>query len=379
MIDALDLSMPPATARERRAEVLRRFGATQAELDELLVYTQIPFNFSGPLVLLDEPFTAVWEEYLAASEVEGVFPVLQRVLHQLRFPVREGMSGEGAYAAATRRGDLSALGTGGLFEEGLQLRAPGRLRLELHPTPAGRIPVLTAPVREDFVALVQALARRNEPVPLPDSMGALMISGYNNWDRVRRYRKAWEDEAPAGETWVDAFQRLIPQKPRYQDRMILLSEGPYSAVPAADLGLDEAEWLDLSHAIRKEHESAHYYCKRVLGTMRYHVFDEMIADAYGLAAGAGAFRPAWLLRFFGLHHGGPFPQEGGRMWNYSDGLSHDAVRVLAALVRRWVQAVAAVMPATPVAGARDQAALIRSLASAGLGDVDEGPNSKSNE
>ena len=36
--------------------------------------------------------------------------------------------------------------------------------------------------------------------------------------------------------------RIVPYRELYQDRFILLSDGPYSAVPAADLGLDDAEW-----------------------------------------------------------------------------------------------------------------------------------------
>lgn len=347
-----------STRRAERAEELRQLGATDKDLAALLEYTETPFDFSGPLVLGDEPFVTVWDEYAEASEAEGVFPVLQRALVQLRFPVREGISETGVYRSATRRGDVSALGTSGLLGDGPRLTAPERLRLEIHPTPAGRIPVLTAPVREDFEAIVQALTRRNEPTLLPASMGALMVSGHNNWDRVRRYREAWAARSNGGETWADAFRRMIPQKERYQDRFILLSEGPYSAVPASDLGLDEAEWTRISHAIRKEHECAHYYCKRALGAMRYHIFDEVIADAYGLIMGAGFYEPEWMLRFLGLDHDGPLPREGCRMWNYCDGLSDGSVRVISAFVKRRVQTVEAV-----AADCSDEhARLIRNLA-----------------
>ena len=344
--------------RAERAEELRQLGATDKDLDALLTYTNNPFDFSGPFVLGDEPFVTVWDEYAEASEVEGVFPVLQKALVQLRFPVRQGISETGVYRLATRRGDVSALGADGLFGDGLQLAAPERLHLEIHPTPAGRIPVLTAPVREDFEALVQALTRRNEPTPLPASMGALMVSGYNNWDRVRRYREAWAARSDGGETWAEAFRRMIPQKERYQDRFIVLSEGPYSAVPASDLGLDEAEWIRLSHTIRTEHECAHYYCKRALGTMRCHIIDEVIADAYGLIVGMGTYRPDWLLRFLGLDHGGPLPREGGRMWNYCDGLSDDSVKVISAFVKRRAQTVEAVASDY----GNEQARFIRTLA-----------------
>ena len=295
MIDTLPLAAQ--ADRQRRADILRQFGADEADLDALLDYTENPFDLSGPLVLDDEPFVSVWTEYLAASETEGVFEVLQRALVQLRFPIQEGLADADVYRAVTRRGDLSDLGQNGLWEGGLRLVAPGRLRLELHPTPAGRIPVLTAPVREDFVAIVQALTRKNRPTPLPCTMGALFVSGYNNWDRVRRYRQSWEADGAQG-TWAEAFQSFIPQKERYQDRLILLSEGPYSGVSAEELGLDPDDWLRLSHVIRREHECAHYYCRRALGATRSNAHDELIADAMGvLALGRVAEVQSWLRMF----------------------------------------------------------------------------------
>ena len=350
--------------RPPRRAALRRVGAADADLDALLDYTANPFDLSGPLVLGDEPFVPIWAEYLAEADAIGVFPVLQRVLHQLRFPVRDGISQTEGYRAATRRGDLSALGADGLFEGGLQLVDPDRLRLDLHPTPAGRIPVLTAPVREDFVALVQALTRRNEPTPLPDSMGALMVSGYNNWDRVRRYREAWEAAGGAG-SWTDAFRELVPRKDQYQDRFILLSEGRYSAVPASAFGLSESDWIQTSHVIRREHECAHYYCRRALGAMQHNAFDEVIADAYGILQANGTYRPDWHRRFLGLRGDGRLPEEGGRLWNYRADLSDGAFAALARLVDRAIDGLAVSLgPAG--ASLDDDAALLRFLASRGL-------------
>ncbi|MEM1056010.1 MAG: hypothetical protein AAGI52_10825 [Bacteroidota bacterium] len=320
-------SRPIAATREHRADVLRHFGAAEADLDALLNYTQNPFDLSGPLQKGDEPFVEVWEEYLAEAETVGVFPVLQRVLLQLRFPIREGIGETEAYRAATRRGDLSSLG--GLRESGLRLVAPERLRLELHPTPAGRIPVLTAPVREDFVSLVQALTRRNEPTPLPTSMGALMVSGYNNWDRVSRYRSEWESGEIMTGSWAQAFRELIPQKHRYQDRFILLSEGPCGGIPASHFGLTDVEWIRRSHVIRREHEAAHYYCRRVLGAMRSNALDEWIADAAGVLA-AGVPDPGFYLQAFLTD------DEHGRLGSYADGLAGHQIGVVRRLLHSLI-------------------------------------------
>src|SRR5205807_851198 len=104
------------------------------------------------------------------------------------------------------------------------------------------------------VALVRALAMRNEPGPVPDSMGATLITGLNNWDRVASFRRRWQQEQGSGASaaaWASEFRRLAERTELYQDRLILLGEGPYSATPAEALGLPEDRWLQLSRVIRR--------------------------------------------------------------------------------------------------------------------------------
>lgn len=322
---------PPGAA----AEALRAFGARDAEMDELLAYTRNAFTAAGPVPLPaafplpDEPFVAAWEEYAALAGggrgVEGLRPRLV----QLLFDVAEGASGTEAYRAATRRGVPPAAG------EGLRLCAPGRVQVWVHPTPAGRIGVMVAEERADFVRLVQAFTRRNEPEPVPDSMGACMVAGYNNWDRVARLRRDWaraHPHAPEAE-WAEAFRALVPRKELYQDRFILLSSGPYSAVPARALGLREGEWRARSLRLRLEHECAHYFTRRVLGSMRNALHDELIADFAGITAAAGRFRADWFLRFMGLE-AFPAVRPGGRIHAYrgTPPLSEAAFAVVAALL-----------------------------------------------
>lgn len=337
----------PAAAREAWAA----HGAAGAVLEELAVYSGDRFDLRAAdglrFPLPDEPFVEAWERYRAEAEERGAWAVLRERLVQLRFPVGEGMSARPEYLAATRRGILPPAG------EGVTLNAPDALRLGLHPTPAGRIPVLVLPDRGDFETLVRALTRRNEPHPLPASMGACIVSGYNNWDRVHALREAWErgrggaDEAG----WQAEFRSIVPRRELYQDRLVLLSVGPYSAVPAEALGLDEAAWLDRSLEIRLEHECAHYFTRRVFGSMRNSLHDELLADYAGIRAAAGRFRADWFLRFMGLED---FPayRVGGRLENYRGDppLSDAAFAVLR-------QAVA-----------RAAAALERSDAEAGDGD-----------
>ncbi|MFO7803648.1 MAG: response regulator, partial [Desulfovermiculus sp.] len=73
---------------------------------------------------------------------------------------------------------------------------------------AGSIGVLLAGNRQDFVTLVQALVYKNEPVPVPESLGAFMVSGYKNWERIKNYRRQWmqgRKESADGLAWSLEF------------------------------------------------------------------------------------------------------------------------------------------------------------------------------
>jgi hypothetical protein len=127
---------------------------------------------------------------------------------------------------------------------------------------------------------------------------------------------------------------MIPQKELYQDRLVLLSEGFYSNVPAEVMSLSTEEWRRLSLTIRLEHEGTHYLTLRLFSSMRNHLLDELIADYAGIVAACGHYRADWFLRFLGLED---FPRyrEGGRLENYRGNppLSEEAFRVLQALVK----------------------------------------------
>ncbi len=197
------------------------------------------------------------------------------------------------------------------------------------------MPVLFTPHRPDFVRLVQALARRNEPWPVPASQSACCVAGYTNWDRVRGLRHVWEQN-PSG-TWEEELARLLPQKSSYQDTIILLGSGPYSFVPAAALGFSDDEWLHRSLIVRREHECAHYVTRRFFGVLSRRADEELLADFFGLAAAFGRYPAEWGLRFLGLENF-PVYRPGGRLENYRTcaplpSLSDGAFGVLTALVR----------------------------------------------
>jgi hypothetical protein len=328
---------------DTQAERLAALGASPDETDELLRYLENAFDLGalGPgtaLPLPDEPFIATWEVWAEEGRQRGdggAFAVLFEHLPQLRFPIREGISETEAYRAATRKG----VPPGDLPEAtGLPLEHPEAVELVLHESPAGRIPLVIARRREEFAALLRALSRKNEPVPVPDSQGALMISGYNNWARIQELRRRWEALPPSERetaTWdQEMAARIVPRRELYQDRFVLLSNGPYSAIPASDLGLDEDEWKEISLAIRRDHECVHYFTRRLFGSMRNNVLDELMADWAGMVAALGRFRADWFLRFLGLEDH-PRYRPGGRLDLYRGAppLSDGAFRVLHTLIR----------------------------------------------
>lgn len=300
--------------------------------------------------LPDEEFAATWEQYALEAEVDGdIFPVLQRHLPQLQFPVRAGMSNNEDYRRATRRGlppteslpELPSVPSAHTVQRsiagGLQLQNTRRLSLEIYPAPAGRLPILATDCRSDFELLLQALSARNEPVSIPPAQGAALIKGYNNWDRVAEVRRR---EAMAAVIPSLAAPRIYPSCPRaYQDCLALVCDGGYSGVPAGCLGLEEEEWRHLSRQIRREHEATHYAILRLLGVMRTHLLDELLADFMGIVVALGKYDPNCQLLFLGLEDH-PRYRPGGRLENYvqdADLLQGEALTLLGESVVRAVE------------------------------------------
>jgi hypothetical protein len=329
-------------------------GEIQAELAR---YLKSAFDLGAlgrgtVLPLPDEPFVATWERWAGEARQQGAFAVLAENLPQFRFPIRERISQSEDYRAATLRGVPPEELAGAT---GLELERPEAIELEIHPSPAGRIPVLVVRSRAEFVALVRALGRRNEPSPVPDSQGALMIGGFNNWTRIRELRSRGEE-----------MESILPRKELYQDRFILLSDGPYSAVPAADLGLGEDEWRETSLAIRRDHECAHYFTRRLFGSMRNHAHDELMADWAGLTAATGRFRADWFLRFLGLEDPSRY-RPGGRLDLYRGDLSDEAFPILHELIR--AAALNLERFDTPTGTLEDRARMLAALATLRLDEL----------
>ena len=328
----------PADDTSRR-ELLRSLGAPEEAIESLVEAirprvdpqrtAEVP---SFPFV--DEPQLDAWRDIAGDAAERGVWPALSHWFPQLMFPVEEGISEDLDYVDATRRGRFPAVPTPP------RLEAPDSVDLRLHPSLGGTVPVIITGPRTDFETLVRAFTARGEPGHVPSSMGACMVAGLNDWRRIHRHREAWEaaepDRAANSEAWKAEFKRLTADKANYQDRLVLLSRGPYSGVAAGDLGVDEQTWPGRSLTIRLEHECTHYFTLRAFGGLQHNLHEELLADLVGLIAADDRFDASLALRFLGLESY-PDYRRGGRLENYMpDDLPENALPALTALVHAAV-------------------------------------------
>ena len=187
-------------------------------------------------------------------------------------------------------------------------------RLETVETPVGEVEILYLANREDFEHALRALAYRCEPVEIPASVGASTIRGLINWQKIRIHQAMYL--ASGGENWSEEFKIFTSEKKNYQDTIILLSSGFYSAVPASIVGLSEKEWREKSYIIRKYHELSHFVCRTLWPKDIVPIRDEVIADLIGLVSAFGKYDPTLAKRFLGIENG--CYCEGGRLSHYVD-------------------------------------------------------------
>ena len=156
-------------------------------------------------------------------------------------------------------------------------------RLEMFESAAGTIPIIYPGSEADFERLLREIVYKGKEAPDMSNVGAQFV-----------------------------FGKTL--------RFIILSNKPYSGVPAKWFQLDEETWMEKSLTIRKRHECAHYYTKRFLGSSRNNLHDELIADFCGLYAAFGEFHSNWFIKFFDMRAG-----------IYTKALSETAAAVVRAL------------------------------------------------
>ena len=145
------------------------------------------------------------------------------------------------------------------------------LRICFARTAGGCLPVIATGNHEDFRAMEAVLGGRQDKRELPLT--------------------------------VNAFTLEARAEGIYHHRLLLLNRAPYSSISAELLGLTEEEWLERSGRLRLAHECAHYETLRLLGGMKNHALDEILADSLGQLAAFGDFSAERQRLFFGLVRG----------------------------------------------------------------------------
>ena len=178
-------------------------------------------------------------------------------------------------------------------------------------TPAGPIEVLFLKERHDFETFLQIIGNKSQPVPIARSVGAITYRGLPDWGKVAAAHAAYFEGG--GNDWSSEFARLAKEPGSFRAEIVVISEGPYSNVPASDTPFGEGEWLKVSREIRLHHECAHVVCRRTMPGDVLPVWDEVTADVMGLLCATGNYDSSLAARFLGVTAGG---YAGGRLSEY---------------------------------------------------------------
>lgn len=301
-----------------RSAILRQFDFPEETVARLLtgLARDLPEECPDPtrLHLGNELFVQDWIGCCIDAQQRGAVTALRDVLVELNFPIQAGIGGTAEYQSLTLAGGRSLKEIRKTLTLGDPVwHAPDRMKVFMHDSGTGMLPVIHAAAHADFATLVQAIVHRNEPVPVPASMGSSFINGYRNRSRYLRVREALA---------LNLMQPEARDPLLWKDKFLLLTSGPYSGVSSSVMGMDHTPWIARSTEIRLHHESSHYTVRRLFPKMKFGLQDELVADFAGLKGAFGTFRAKDFLEFMGLEN---FPdcRPGGRMENYARELCRD--------------------------------------------------------
>lgn len=180
-------------------------------------------------------------------------------------------------------------------------------------TPAGPVETLFLANRADFETFLQIIGHKSEPVAIAPTVGAITYRGLADWGKVRAAYAAYV--AGGGDDWGTEFARLAKQPDALRAEIVVISEGPYSNIPAEKTSFAEDEWTRISREIRLSHECAHVVCRRTMPDDILSVWDEVTADVVGLLCATGSYDAGLAALFLGVTGSG---FAGGRLSEYLD-------------------------------------------------------------
>lgn len=279
-----------------------------------------------------------WEDFLMNfSNGKDIFNALKECYPSLNFLIDKEIDKAELYNNMLLKGTTNDI----KLTSYIKLEDTKNISLELHESIAGKIPVLTIPNNEDFVKILQSIIHKNNPLPIPASMGAVLLNGLNNSKRFNIIKKNWLQNNPFGDWNTEFSNNIILKKSLYKDKLIILSTKPYSNVTASQLGLEEDLWISYSISIRKEHEFTHLYTLKKYGQATNNLHDELIADYIGIVKTIWNYNKVWMLTFMGLENY-PHYREGARLENYvkESKLSPDDFKQLITIIKNAIENIA---------------------------------------
>jgi hypothetical protein len=187
-------------------------------------------------------------------------------------------------------------GRNGGFPEAIRALLSGEsTKIWLEATPAGSIPVVCTEDRRAFERLTAILRAADDSAPIPASVNAFIV--------------------PA-------------RHPLFKGhRVICMAKAGYSALSGESAGIGDGEWVEKSAVIRLHHECCHYFTLRVLGGMKNHALDEVVADCAGQLAAFGRYDASLQRKFFGIEGGSRIAPE-GRLSFYVKRLPEGAISLI---------------------------------------------------
>lgn len=309
-----------------------------------------------------------WEDFLMNfSNGKDIFNALKECYPSLNFLIDKEIDKAELYNNMLLKGTTNDI----KLTSYIKLEDTKNISLELHESIAGKIPVLTIPNNEDFVKILQSIIHKNNPLPIPASMGAVLLNGLNNSKRFNIIKKNWLQNNPFGDWNTEFSNNIMLKKSLYKDKLIILSTKPYSNVTASQLGLEEDIWISYSISIRKEHEFTHLYTLKKYGQATNNLHDELIADYIGIVKTIWNYNKVWMLTFMGLENY-PHYREGARLENYvkESKLSPDDFKQLITIIKNAIENIAIFDKAVgKVKSIKDQTCRIDALCEISLIDL----------
>ena len=234
------------------------------------------------------------------SELAGRFP-------QLFIKPEKGASQSETYRGIVRRGESFS---GDLAH----FICSDEDSLTVAETPAGKVEIVFLKNRADFECFYRIMAAKCEPVPILRTVGASYIGGINDWSKIHAHLAEYEQNGGTDST--GEFARFTADKSNYKTSIILLSDGFYSNLSCENTPFSEEQWQKISLDIRKYHELTHFVCRHFFPTKINAVWDEILADFYGLLCAAGSYDAELAMKFLGIYDG---KYTGGRLERYVEG------------------------------------------------------------